>query len=85
MADPSTRPTGSLRAGPNDQPSGYRKSTVREYFESICIAVILAFLLIGIPILIALGIAYVVFVVIAAVRANAGEHYRYPVTIRFVR
>jgi uncharacterized protein len=51
----------------------------------ICIAVILALLLIGIPILIALGIAYLVFVVVAAVRANAGEHYRYPVTIRFVR
>ena len=30
MADPKTGPTG------------YRKSTVREYFESICIAVILA-------------------------------------------
>jgi signal peptidase I len=26
----------------NPEPSGYRKSTVREYFESICIAVILA-------------------------------------------
>jgi uncharacterized protein len=45
----------------------------------------LALLLIGIPILVALGIAYLVFVVVAAVRANAGEHYRYPVTIRFVR
>ncbi|HVD16454.1 MAG TPA: DUF4870 domain-containing protein [Actinomycetota bacterium] len=51
----------------------------------IFIAIILAFVLIGIPILIALGIAYLVFVVIAAVRANAGEHYRYPGTIRFVR
>ena len=51
----------------------------------IAVAVILAFVLIGIPILIALGIAYLVFVIIAAVRANAGEHYRYPATIRFVR
>jgi uncharacterized protein len=51
----------------------------------IFIAVILAVVLIGIPILIALGIAYLAFVVIAAVRANAGEHYRYPATIRFVR
>jgi uncharacterized protein len=49
------------------------------------VAVILAFLLIGIPILIALGIAYVVLVVIASVRANNGELYRYPLTIRFVR
>jgi uncharacterized protein len=49
------------------------------------VAVILAFLLIGIPILIALGIAYVVLVVIASVKANNGELYRYPLTIRFVR
>jgi uncharacterized protein len=49
------------------------------------IGVILAFLLIGIPILIVLGIAYLVLVVIASVRANNGEVYRYPATIRFIR
>jgi uncharacterized protein len=47
--------------------------------------VILAFLLIGIPILIVLGIAYLVLIVIASIRANNGEMYRYPLTIRFVR
>ena len=49
------------------------------------IAVILAFLLIGIAILIVLGIAYLVLVIIASVKANNGEMYRYPATIRFVR
>jgi uncharacterized protein len=49
------------------------------------IAVILAFLVVGILILIALGIAYVVLVIIASIRANNGELYRYPLTIRFVR
>jgi uncharacterized Tic20 family protein len=49
------------------------------------IGVILAFLLIGIPILIVLGIAYLVLVIIASVRANNGEVYRYPLTIRFIR
>ena len=49
------------------------------------VAVILAIVLIGIPILIALGIAYLVLVVIASVRANNGEFFRYPLTIRFVR
>jgi uncharacterized protein len=49
------------------------------------IAVILAFLLIGIPILIVLGIAYLVLVIVASVKANNGEVYRYPATIRFVR
>ena len=49
------------------------------------IAVILAFLLIGFLILIVLGIAYLVLVIIASFRANNGEVYRYPLTIRFVR
>ncbi len=49
------------------------------------VGVILAFLLIGIPILIVLGIAYLALVVIASVRANNGEVYRYPATIRFIR
>jgi uncharacterized Tic20 family protein len=48
------------------------------------VAVVLAFLLIGIPILIALGLAYLVLVIIASVRANNGEFFRYPLTIRFV-
>ena len=49
------------------------------------VAAILIFLVIGIVILIALGIAYVVLVIIASVRANNGEFFRYPLTIRFVR
>ena len=49
------------------------------------IAVILALLLIGFLILIVLGIAYLVLVIIASFRANNGEVYRYPLTIRFVR
>jgi uncharacterized Tic20 family protein len=49
------------------------------------IAVILAFVLIGFLILAILGIAYVVLVIIASVRANNGQMYRYPATIRFVR
>ena len=49
------------------------------------IGVILALLLVGIFILIALGIAYLVLVILASVRANNGEVYRYPLTIRFVR
>ena len=49
------------------------------------VAVVLAIVLIGILILIALGIAYVVLVTIAAIRAYNGQYYRYPLTIRFVR
>ena len=40
---------------------------------------------IGLLILAALGIAYVVLVILASVRANGGQFFRYPLTIRFVR
>lgn len=41
-------------------------------------------LLILLPALAALSIAWFVFVVIAAVKASRGEDYRYPLTIRFI-
>ena len=49
------------------------------------VAGILLIIGIGLLILIALGIAYVVLIVIASIRANNGEFFRYPLTIRFVR
>jgi uncharacterized protein len=49
------------------------------------VAVVLIVIGVGILILIALGIAYVVLIVIASLRANNGEFFRYPLTIRFVR
>jgi uncharacterized Tic20 family protein len=52
---------------------------------AMVIATILVFALIGVPLLIALGIADVVFVVIASVKAYGGERYRYPFRIEFIR
>lgn len=46
---------------------------------------ILIFVFIGIPLLIALAIVDLVFCIIAAIRANEGERYRYPYTFRFVK
>ncbi len=48
-------------------------------------AVILAITVIGIPVAIILGILYVVFVVIATVKANNGEYWKYPFTIQFIK
>jgi uncharacterized Tic20 family protein len=48
------------------------------------IAFILCFVLIGIPILIALWILNTVLVIIASVKTNDGQFYRYPFTIRFL-
>jgi uncharacterized Tic20 family protein len=50
-----------------------------------CVGVVLIILGIGILILLALGIAYVALVIIASVRANNGQFFRYPLTIRFIR
>ena len=49
------------------------------------VATALCFVLIGIPLLIAIGIAGIVLVIIASVKAGKGEAYRYPCTIRFIK
>ena len=50
----------------------------------ILASVILIFLVIGIPLLIILGIFSLIVVIIASIKANEGEKYRYPLTIRFL-
>jgi uncharacterized Tic20 family protein len=49
------------------------------------IAVILCFILIGIPILILLWILNTVFVIVASIKASEGQLYHYPLTIRFIK
>lgn len=46
---------------------------------------ILSIVLIGIPLLIALGVFGLVEVILAAVRANAGERFRYPLNLRLIK
>ncbi len=48
------------------------------------VASILIFVVIGIILLIALGIAFLVLVIIASIKANEGEEFRYPLTIRLI-
>ena len=45
---------------------------------------VLAFVLIGIPLLVALAVLYLVTTIQGAMAANRGEEYRYPLTIRFL-
>jgi len=47
-------------------------------------AAFLCIVLIGIPILAGLALAEVIFIVLACVRSNEGEQYRYPLTIRIL-
>lgn len=52
-------------------------------FGIICIP--LCFIIIGIPLLIALGLVGVIFPVIAGIKANNGELWRYPLSFTFFR
>ena len=47
-------------------------------------SIILIFVVIGIILLILLGIFSLIVIIIAAIKANEGEKYRYPLTIRFL-
>lgn len=51
------------------------------------VLVVLILLIVGlvlIPVAIAAAVAWLVLVILAGIKANAGEDYRYPLTIRFV-
>ncbi len=52
-------------------------------YMAICIP--LCFICIGAFLVPAVGIFYLIFLLIAAVKANDGHHYRYPLTIRFIK
>lgn len=49
------------------------------------ICLLLCFVFIGFLLLPIVGITGLVFTVLAAIKANTGERYRYPISIRFVR
>jgi uncharacterized Tic20 family protein len=49
------------------------------------ICVLLVFAVIGVPLLIALGVVAVIFPIVAAIKANNGEVWKYPMAITFVK
>ena len=51
----------------------------------IFVAALFAILLIGIPILIALAVLQIVFIIIGAIKADSDELYHYPLTMRFIK
>lgn len=48
-------------------------------------AAVLCLTVIGIPLAVVIGIVYVIFVVLASVKANNGEYWKYPFTIQFIK
>lgn len=49
------------------------------------VSAVLTLILIGIVLLIAVGILNIVCIILAAVKAQNGEHYQYPLSIRFIK
>jgi uncharacterized Tic20 family protein len=49
------------------------------------VSLVLMIVIIGIPMILALGVVSIVFPIIAAIKANGGEAWRYPLAISFFR
>jgi len=50
----------------------------------LVVSTILIFVGIGLVLLIGFGIAWLILVILGSVAANNGQHYKYPLTIRFL-
>ncbi|MBF6627909.1 MAG: DUF4870 domain-containing protein [Proteiniphilum sp.] len=48
-------------------------------------AAVLCITIIGIPVAIILGILYLLFVVLASIKASNGEYWKYPLSIQFIK
>ena len=49
------------------------------------VSFLLFLLLIGFVLVWLVGAVWLIFTIVAAIKANNGEYYRYPVTIRFIK
>ncbi|QDK78040.1 DUF4870 domain-containing protein [Spirosoma sp. KCTC 42546] len=49
------------------------------------VSLLLMFVLIGFVLIWVVGIVWLIFTIIAGIKANNGECYRYPITIRFIK
>lgn len=61
------------------------KNILNFIISFIIYAAILCITIIGIPLAIVAGLLYVIFVIVAAVKVNNGESWKYPLTIEFIK
>lgn len=52
---------------------------------AFAVSFLLFFVIIGVFLITIVSILWLVFTIIAAIKANNGEYYRYPLTIRFIK
>ncbi len=69
----------------NAKVDAHGKNIVNCMISYAIYAAILCITIIGIPVAAILGILYAIFVIIAAVKANNGEFWKYPFTIQFIK
>jgi len=61
------------------------KNILNFMISFVIYAAVLSITVIGIPLAVLVGLLYVVFVVLASVKANNGEYWKYPFTIQFIK
>jgi uncharacterized Tic20 family protein len=54
-------------------------------FIALLISGLLTLIFVGFVLLFIVGIVMTIFPIIGAIKANEGVHYRYPITIRFIK
>ena len=54
-------------------------------FIALFASALLTLLVVGFGLLLIVGLAMTIFPILAAIKANRGEDYRYPISIRFIR
>ena len=61
------------------------KNILNFMISFIIYAAVAAITIIGLPISLIVGILYVIFVIMATIKANNGEYWKYPLTIQFIK
>ena len=77
-----------MKRGDSPEIDAYGKESLNFQISMLiyhAIAFVLCFILIGIPILIALWVLDIVLVIIASMKASEGKFYQYPFTIRLIK
>lgn len=69
----------------NPKVDKHGKNIMNFIISFIVYTAILCITIIGIPLAIVVGILYIVFVIIAAVKVNNGEDWKYPLTKEFIK
>lgn len=69
----------------NPKVDKHGKNIMNFIISFIIYAAILCITIIGIPLAVVVGIIYIVFVIIATIKTNNGEDWKYPLTIEFIK